>query len=204
MKIIARRKLTNKLIKKEDIIEEIRLINGSDTDYISPNGNIYKDYGNGLFYPKSNFINKNNGYLYSTITYKNKQIQRRVHILVAETYLPNPNNYPIVMHKDDDKSNPKLENLKWGTVAENTKDAFDKGLAYNNKSWDDNQSIHICVFNLNGKLLYKFGSISETARKLNVAKTTILNQCNYNVKTKPRCGYWFRYLTEYENNGFVL
>ena len=201
---MARRKMTDKLIKKEEIKEEIKLIKGSKTDYISSKGNIYKDYGDNLFYPKKNFINKNNGYLYSSITYPEGQRQRRVHILVAEAFLPNPNKYKIVMHKDNNKANPEVSNLEWGTVLKNTKDAYKDGLAENDKSWNDSQSIHICSFNLQGELLKKYGSVGEASRELGITKTTILNQCNHNVKTKPRCGYWFRYLTEYETNGFVL
>ena len=66
------------------------------------------------------------------------------------------------------------------------------------------QSIHICSFNLNGELIKKYGSVGEASRELGVTKTTILNQCNHKVKTKPRCGYQFRYLSEYEEKGFVL
>ena len=50
---MARRKLTEKLINKEDIHEEMKLIKGSLTDYITPSGEVYKDYGNGKFYHKA-------------------------------------------------------------------------------------------------------------------------------------------------------
>lgn len=109
---MAKRKMTNLLIHKKDIKEEMKLIVGSSTDYITPTGKIYKDYGNDMYYPKSVFPNKNNQYLYCGITYDNGQRQRRVHILVAEAYLPNPNNYPIVMHLDNNKQNCCVENLK--------------------------------------------------------------------------------------------
>lgn len=48
----------------------MRLIKGSLTDYITPTGNIYKDYGDNMFFHKSVFPNKNNGYLYCGITYE--------------------------------------------------------------------------------------------------------------------------------------
>lgn len=201
---MARRNMTEKLIKREDIQEEMRLIKGSSTDYVTPTGKIYKDYGNNMFYPKKNSINKLNGYLYCNITYDTGQKQRRVHILVAEAYLPNPNNYPIVMHKDNNKTNPCVDNLEWGTVSKNTQDAFNDGLAKNDKGWDDSQSIPVCSFDMQGNFLQAYGSVGEASRAIGVTKTTILNQCNHNVKTKPRCGYYFRYLSEYKSNGFVL
>lgn len=69
---MARRKMTERLINRNDIKEEMRLIKGSNIDYITPTGNIYKDYGNNMFYHKSVFPNKNNGYLYCGITYTDK------------------------------------------------------------------------------------------------------------------------------------
>ena len=204
--IMARRNMYNKLIKRSEILETIKLINGSETDYITPSGKIYNDYGNDMFFPQATFINKTNQYLYCNITYPEGQRQRRVHILVAEAYVPNPNpsEYKIVMHKDNNKSNPNASNLQWGNTSQNTKQAFDDGLQINDKSWKDSQSIHVCSFDLRGNLLNKYGSVGEASRALGVTKTTILNQCNHNIKTKPRCGYYFRYLSEYENKGFVL
>lgn len=52
----------------------------------------------------------------------------KIHRLVAIAFIPNPNNYPIVMHKDNNKVNNYYMNLKWGTVAENVQQAHDDNL----------------------------------------------------------------------------
>ena len=201
---MARRNMTDKLIDKSEIKEELRLIKGSLTDYITPSGEIYKDYGNNKFYHKAQWTTS--GYWYCGITYPEGQRQRRVHILVAEAYVPNPDpeHNTIVMHLDDNKENKHYTNLKWGTVSENTKDAYDSCMAKNDKGWDDSQSIHVCQFDINGNLIKRFGSVGEASRELGITKTAILNQCNHKVKTKPRCGFWFRYMSEFDKDGFVL
>lgn len=43
----------------------------------------------------------------------------KIHRLVAEAYISNPNNLPIVMHLDDNPLNNTVSNLKWGTYKEN-------------------------------------------------------------------------------------
>lgn len=56
---------------------------------------------------------------------------RSVHRLVASAFLPNPSEFPIVRHLDDDKTNNHVYNLAWGTQAENVADAMRSGKHYN-------------------------------------------------------------------------
>ena len=48
-----------------------------------------------------------------------KQIKKSNHQLVAETFIPNPNNHTEVLHSDDNCKNNYYKNLKWGTHKEN-------------------------------------------------------------------------------------
>lgn len=53
------------------------------------------------------------GYLYVWLSKKGKVKARRVHRIVAEAFVNNPNKYTIVNHKDEDKTNNHAENLEW-------------------------------------------------------------------------------------------
>ena len=42
-----------------------------------------------------------------------------IHRLLAEAFIPNPNNYPQINHKDENKKNNSLNNLEWCTCKYN-------------------------------------------------------------------------------------
>lgn len=62
------------------------------------------------------------GYLSCGVILKDGTHKRkRVHRLVAEAFIDNTNNYPVVNHKDENKQNNNVENLEWCTVEYNTR-----------------------------------------------------------------------------------
>lgn len=50
--------------------------------------------------------------------------RKRVHVFVAEAFLENPNNYPYIDHINQDKTDNRVENLRWVDAVENGKNAI--------------------------------------------------------------------------------
>ena len=82
---------------------------------INENGDIRNDSTGKIKRP---FLNKANGYLTVDLWDKNKAHKITVHRLLAEAFIPNPCGKPTVDHKDGNRQNNSLENLRWATYAE--------------------------------------------------------------------------------------
>jgi hypothetical protein len=191
-------KYIQNLISLEDINEEMKLINGSNTDYITPNGNVYKynkDYDK--YYKKKLTINKINEYVYCAITMSNgKNRGHRVHKLVALAYVenPNPEKLLVVGHKDNIKSHNKYTNLYWTTTQENTQKAVDDQLLINKIGIDNENSYPIKVVSLQNELIAVYGSMRETERNVkNIDLSYISKVTLNNGDYKPR-GKKYKYI----------
>ena len=76
---------------------------------ITEDGNVWS-YRNNRFI--KSFLRKN-GYMQVLLVKDGTKKSWKVHRLVALTYLPNPNNYPEVNHKDENRINNCVDNLEW-------------------------------------------------------------------------------------------
>ena len=96
---------------------------GGITYLVCSNGDIFGPTGKQLK-PRENA----DGYV--VVTMGNKRIRRStqfVHRVVAELFLPNPQNLSDVDHLDGNRMNPDMDNLEWVTHEENVKRAYDRG-----------------------------------------------------------------------------
>lgn len=71
-----------------------------------------------------------NGYLRCDINIDGKTKSHLIHRLVAEKFIPNPDNKPFVNHIDGNKHNNSVNNLEWCTRSENERHAWKTGLKH--------------------------------------------------------------------------
>lgn len=67
---------------------------------------------------KATFKNKDNGYLTVDLYSNNKSVKVPIHRILAEAFIPNPEGKPTVDHKDGNRENNALSNLRWATYSE--------------------------------------------------------------------------------------
>jgi hypothetical protein len=109
----------------------IVVVDGKEWPYkVSPSGDIFTTPNRYNGYKIKKLIPRTNhgGYLRITLSSKGAYKQTNVNRVVAEAFIPNPNNYPFTNHINGIKTDNRVENIEWCTCAQNTHHAVDNGL----------------------------------------------------------------------------
>lgn len=153
---------------------------------------------------RKSYLNKN-GYCVVGFYDKKKAcaVQHRVHRLVAEAFIPNPENKRTVNHIDGNKQNNRVENLEWATHKENLNHAHKTGLIIISEKQRKAASKNIMKNRLNAKLERKcflidvmghkmeFPSIKAAAHYVEGVSSAIVLCCQGKKKTYK--GYTWGY-----------
>lgn len=110
-----------------------------------------------------------NGYVYVSVRTDDGFKNKRLHRLIAEAFLPNPEGKPQVNHRSGIKGNNHVVNLEWATSSENLKHAHATGLKLPTKpmlgQFNSNGRINpVRQYTLAGELVKEWPSIAEAAR----------------------------------------
>lgn len=137
--------------------------------------------------------NKNKeGYIvYSLHVGPNNVIVKKAHRLVAETFIPNPNDLPCVNHKDENRTNNCLNNLEWCTYKENA------NYGTRNERLRMISGIRVAQYTLDGTLIKIWNSISEAANHFGCKSTSSIRRvCKKEKGRKSYKGFVWRYIDQ--------
>lgn len=158
-----------------------------ETDYsVSTDGVVRKDTTNYILTQSSQ-----QDYKFVTLFIKGKQKRMRVHRMVAETFIDNPENKPYVNHINGNRSDNNVENLEWVTPSENTQHAVATGL------FSSGRAKAVIQYNLNGDQMATFASASEAARQTGGSQSKITMCCRRQRQTAN--DYQWRYCDDIQD-----
>ena len=124
------------------------------------------------------------GYLLVNLCKDGKPKMFRVHRLVAETFLINPENLPCINHKDEDKTNNSVENLEYCTYEYNC------NYGTRTERAAKAQSKPVLQFTLDGEFIREWQSMTECTRN-GFDQSNVCNCCQ--GKRKSAYGYIWKY-----------
>lgn len=147
--------------------------------YACENGEIWSE-------KTKRFLKKNitkEGYFRVGLTLGLETRQHLVHRLIALAFIPNPENYPIVNHKDENKQNNVPSNLEWCTISYNS--SYGQGKKKPVVMCDKETHQELKIFN----------SAQEAVDFLQKPSAKVISACASGAR-KSAYNYWWKYLTE--------
>lgn len=141
-----------------------------DPNYeVDTEGNVYSVRRGGLkLSPKRNW----DGYLRIQLWKNNSCEYVSIHRLIAETFIPNPENKPFVNHINGVKDDNRSDNLEWCTQRENIVHAWETGLSKSHRNCKT-RSVPVNQYTLNGEFLKRYPSHKEAERQTGIAHSNI-------------------------------
>lgn len=162
--------------------------------YTTVKPHIYKKEENVVYYkerPVKPYIDSTG---YKVVSIRNKAgetLVRKIHRLVAEAFVPNPDNYNIVNHIDENKENNNASNLEWCTLKENANHGT------RNERISKVSGIRIAQYSKDGKLIKIWNSMSEAARFFGASTTTYIRRvCTNQFGRHTYKGFVWKYVDQ--------
>ena len=131
---------------------------------IDTEGKVYTEQGDEL-----TAFQSVNGYLRVKLSKGVKRGMYLVHRLVAMTFIDNPNNYPIVHHKDENRSNNSISNLEWCNNSYNQKQRFKNRIGTKAKP--------VIQLTLDGEVIKEWDTPREVYKELGIQSQNISKVC---------------------------
>ena len=134
------------------------------------------------------------GYLQCCLTINGHRHEKKIHRLVAETFLPGVEGKNEVNHKDGDKHNNCVENLEWCTRQENMRHAHENGMMVGMYEYAKSVSKRIFAkYIATGEITY-YDSTEQASREMGIRRSNIY--CVIHGKYRSSHGYIFGYASE--------
>lgn len=124
------------------------------------------------------------GYLQVSLLRNGNQKPVWIHSLVAQSFIPNPDKFPCVNHKDECKTNNMVDNLEWCDIAYNNAHGTRVERLSKTQRNDPKKSKQVKQIDCkSGQTLAIFPSIAEASRQTNISEENIRSV----AKSKPHC-----------------